>query len=78
MTETLLETAVRRTFFAGLDQMEWRQHANGTDMTLEGHAAVFDKWSEELWAMGGSFREKIAPGAFSSVLRMCGCCSTMT
>ncbi len=33
-----------------------------------GYAAVFDEWSEPLEAIWGPFREKIAPGAFKTVL----------
>lgn len=36
--------------------------------TITGYAAVFDSWSETLPAFGGTFREKIAPGAFDTVL----------
>jgi len=37
--------------------------------TVRGHAAVFDSWSLDLFAgMAGSFRERIARGAFDDVL----------
>lgn len=59
---------LRSAFVARIDHVEWRDSGNGTDYTLEGHAAVFDEWSEDLWTWAGTFREKIAPGAFTDVL----------
>ena len=46
---------------------EWRVE-DGDDGTAKivGHAAVFDRWSEEMW---WGFREKIANGAFTRTLR---------
>lgn len=72
MTETLMpapEPELRSTFVAHVDRVEVRESGEGNgDYTLTGHAAVFDKWSEDLWTFGGTFREKIAPGAFADVL----------
>lgn len=59
---------LRHAFVTNLDTIEWRDSRNGTDFTLTGHAAVFSRWSEELDTWAGSFREQIAPGAFSDVL----------
>lgn len=59
---------VRRSLIASVDQLEWRKSSNGADYTLTGHAAVFDQWSEELWTFAGTFRERIAAGAFAHVL----------
>ena len=47
----------------GFDDAEVREA--GTSLIFEGHAAVFDSWSEDL----GGFREKINRGAFRKVLR---------
>lgn len=53
---------------ATIGGVEWRDSGNGTDFTLTGHAAVFDAWSDELHTLEGTFRERIAPGAFRDVL----------
>ena len=44
--------------------IEWRVDEKDDAVTIRGHAAVFDKMSEEMFG----FREKVAPGAFSSSL----------
>jgi len=59
----------RSAFVAPLHAVELRESGNGEEFTLTGHAAVFDKWSEDLWTFAGTFREKIAPGAFTDVLK---------
>lgn len=67
MTETTMpavEPGLRRAFFAPLEGVEWRDSGNGSDYTLTGHAAVFERWSEEMWTRSGTFRERIARGAF--------------
>ena len=58
----------RVSFVAPIERVEVRESANGEDYTLTGHAAVFDRWSEDLSTWAGTFREKIAPGAFADVL----------
>lgn len=47
-----------------------REHeGEGTDgLTLTGHAAVFNDWTE-INSWEGQFREKIAPGAFKKTIR---------
>lgn len=44
---------------------ELRAKKDEDGMKIAGYSAVFDKWSEDL----GWFREKIAPGAFSSAIK---------
>ena len=72
MTETLMpaeRSELRSAFIAPLDAVEVREAASGNgDFTLTGHAAVFGRWSEELYTWAGTFRERIAPGAFQQVL----------
>lgn len=60
--------AQRSAFIAPIERVEIRESANGADFTLTGHAAVFDRWSDDLWTFAGTFREKIARGAFTDVL----------
>ena len=53
----------------GVAGLELRSAHGSTGLpTIVGYAAVFDVWSEELPTFGGSFREKIDPGAFDTVL----------
>lgn len=52
----------RRTF--DLDEIRVEPRAAGKPPIIRGHAAVFNRLSEDL----GGFREKIAPGAFDRVL----------
>lgn len=60
----------RVAFVASIDHVEVRESGEGNgDYTLTGHAAVFDRWSEDLDTFAGSFREKIAAGAFADVLK---------
>lgn len=61
-------TQERMSFYAPLTDVELRDSGNGTDFTLTGHAAVFERWSETLSTWAGDFREKIARGAFADVL----------
>lgn len=72
MTETTVpaaESGIRSAFVAHVDRVEVRESGEGNgDFTLTGHAAVFDKWSEDLSTWAGSFRERIARGAFKEVL----------
>ena len=71
MTETTKPAnppGLRSAFIAEFRDLEIRRSGNDEDFTLTGYAAVYDKWSEELWTPLGSFREKIAPGAFTDAL----------
>ena len=52
-----------RRFFT-LDALKIEQREDGKTPTIRGHAAVFERLSDNL----GGFREKIAPGAFDGVL----------
>lgn len=65
-----MSTAVaqRSEFRAPIDHLEIRAAGNGEDFTLTGHAAVFERWSEDMWTPAGTFREQIARGAFTEVL----------
>ena len=58
---------LRHALTVPLDNVEWRQAENGRseDYTLRGHAAVFNKLSDDL----GGFRELLEPGAFRAALR---------
>lgn len=59
------EPTNQAVFRAQLEDVEVRDSGAGPDqVTLRGHAAVFDLLSHDL----GGFREKIAPGAFRDVL----------
>lgn len=63
VAELAVGGAERRT--ATIDRAEVRAAADGTNgFTFEGHAAVFDEFSEDL-----GFREVIKPGAFRKALR---------
>ena len=59
------EPVLRHALTLPLDNIEWRDSGNGEDFTLRGHAAVFNKLSEDL----GGFKELVEPGAFRAVLR---------
>ena len=62
MTDTPTPTIERRAF----EMEELRVEGNdGEAPRISGHAAVFDKLSQDL----GGFREKIAPGAFRSSIK---------
>lgn len=50
---------------APLARVEWRDSGVPGNQTIRGYAAVFDSMSYDL----GGFREVIAPGAFSEVLK---------
>lgn len=53
----------------GVAGLELRSAHGSTGLpTIVGYAAVFDEWSVELPRFGGSFRERISPGAFDTVL----------
>ncbi len=58
----LLEHRTYATTF----ELETRQDGEDDELpTIKGHAAIFNKWSENL----GGFREKIAAGAFKGVMK---------
>lgn len=59
----------RAAFVAKLRDVECREAGNGEDFTLTGYAAVFDSWSEDLHTFAGTFRERIASGAFTDALK---------
>lgn len=50
---------------ADLGTIEYRAAEDGTGRTLNGHFAVFNRWTEINSWYEGQFRERIAPGAFS-------------
>lgn len=59
----------QRSFVAEIRDVQLRDAGDGNgDFTLTGHAAVFNRWSEDLATFAGSFRERIEPGAFTDVL----------
>jgi HK97 family phage prohead protease len=66
---TIIEPAtgsgLRHALTLPLDDIEWRESGNGTDYTLRGHAAVFNRVSDDL----GGFRELLEPRAFRAALR---------
>lgn len=68
MTSILEPTAgsvLRRALTVPFTDVEWRESGNGSDFTVQGHAAVFNSLSDDL----GGFRELIEPGAFRAALR---------
>jgi len=65
MIEPAEGSVIRRALTLPLDEIEWRDSGNGTDFTLRGHAAVFNRLSDDL----GGFREMLEPGAFRAALR---------
>lgn len=52
------------SFRGGLEE----SRGGNPEPVLVGHGAVFNSWSETLRTPGGSFREKLDPGAFDDVL----------
>jgi Escherichia/Staphylococcus phage prohead protease len=72
MSSTLEKPAappeLHRSVIFPLDQVEWRDAGDPTkasETTVRGHAAVFNRPSEDL----GGFREMLEPGAFRAALR---------
>lgn len=53
---------------ADVNEIEIREDEESGDFTFTGHAAVFDRMSEELGGRGYSFKEKIQRGAFRKAL----------
>lgn len=71
IAETTVETDDDGRMEAPKDNLvrhvEFRAEPSGDGFTLEGYAAVFNEWTEiDSWE--GSFRERIAPGAFRRTL----------
>lgn len=50
-------------------QFEMRAAEGGDGLTLEGHAAVFNQWTEIDSLREGNFLERIAPGAFAKTIK---------
>lgn len=68
ITEPAEAPVLRSAVSFPLDEIEWRDSGDPekkNETTLRGHAAVFNKLSDDL----GGFREIIEPGAFRAVLR---------
>ena len=67
LTQPAGEPVLRHALTVALDEIEWRKAQNGRseNYTLRGHAAVFNKLSDDL----GGFRELLEPGAFRAALR---------
>jgi HK97 family phage prohead protease len=68
ITEPAEAPVLRRAVTFPIDQLEWRDSGDPerkNETTLRGHAAVFNKLSEDL----GGFREMLEPGAFRAALR---------
>jgi HK97 family phage prohead protease len=55
----------RRTLNIKTTELRVVRAVDGKPQAIEGYAAVFDEWSQDL----GWFREKIAPGAFDKALK---------
>ena len=53
---------------ADVNEIEIREDEASGDFTFTGHAAVFDRLSEDLGGRGYSFKEKIQRGAFRKAL----------
>lgn len=53
-----------RRFYTPLVEMRVKDNDDGS-VTLTGHAAVFDKWSKDMF----DFREKVQKGAFARTLK---------
>lgn len=63
--DRMTDIETRRIMLAPIDSVEWRASGAGKgQMTVAGHAAVFNRTSHDL----GGFREIVAPGAFSAAL----------
>lgn len=68
ITEPAAGPVLRHALTFALDNVEWRDSGDPdrkSETTLRGHAAVFNKLSDDL----GGFRELLEPGAFRAALR---------
>ena len=67
MTMTETEPVVNAPKDSLVRHVEFRAEPSGDGLTLEGYAAVFNEWTDiDSWE--GTFRERIAPGAFKKTL----------
>ena len=67
MTMTENEPVVDAPKDSLVRHVEFRAEPSGDGLTLEGYAAVFNEWTDiDSWE--GTFRERIAPGAFRRTL----------
>lgn len=62
-TEPAAERAIRHALVAPLVDVEWRESGAPDQMTVRGHAALYDLAYDM-----GPFRERVARGAFDNVL----------
>lgn len=63
-----IETGGREERAATLDSVEFRKDDESGELKFEGHAAVFDEWTEIPTLFGSTFMERIQRGAFRKVL----------
>ena len=66
-TDEMIDTVTERPLDNVVRHIEFRAARNEDGMTLDGYGAVFDEWTNIDDQMG-SYRERIAPGAFKRTL----------